>query len=127
MAKLLHGGVLAIAAACLFFAAPAAADIEVKGGCDGKWVEKTGTGFESYKVCERQEPARPKLSALRMRGHVHKRVAHVRPHKRLIAHAIAHDVPAPVLLAAATPQAPKRDTECVALNCPQFLLIGIGY
>lgn len=124
MAKLLHGGVLALAAAFLFCAAPASADIELKAGCDGKWVEKTGTGFESYKVCERQEPARPKLSALRMRGHVHKRLAHVRPHKHVVAHMIAHDFAPPAVVAAT---APKRETECVALNCPQFLLVGIGY
>jgi hypothetical protein len=126
LAKLLQGGVLAIAAACLFYAAPASADIELKAGCDGKWVERTGTGFETYKVCERQEPARPQVSALRMRGHVHRKLAHAKPHKHIVAHMIAHSVAPPVVVAAA-PQPPKHDTECVALNCPQFLLVGIGY
>ena len=127
MAKLRHGGVLALAAAFLFCAAPASADIELKAGCDGKWVEKTGTGFESYKVCERQDEARPKLSALRMRGHAHKRLAHARLHRRVVAHNVFHPGASPVVVAAATPLPPKHDTECVALNCPQFLLVGIGY
>ena len=116
-----------MAVACLFYAAPASADIELKAGCDGKWVEKTGTGFETYKVCERQEPTRPKLSALRMRGHIHRKLAHARPHRHIVAHMIPHHVARPVVVATAAPLPPKHETECVALNCPQFLLVGIGY
>jgi hypothetical protein len=115
---------MALAAACLFSAAPASADIELKAGCDGKWVERAGSGFDTYRVCVRETPAAPRLSALRIRAHHHRRLAHARLHRRWVAHVIPHDVTAPMVLAAATP---RRDTECVNLNCPQFILVGIGW
>ncbi len=124
MAKLVYGAVVAFAAACLFGAAPASAEIDVKAGCDGKWVERAGSGFETYIVCERGASA--KLSALQMRAHPHRKLAHARPHKHLTAHVIVHNVAAPVMVAAASP-APRRGNECVNLNCPQYILIGIGY
>ena len=126
MAKLAYGAVVAFAAVCLFNAAPARADIELKAGCDGKWVERAGSGFETYKVCERATPSSAKLGALRMRAHHHKTLAHVKLHKRWAPHVIAHDGAAPVVVAASSP-APRRETECVNLNCPQFILVGIGY
>jgi hypothetical protein len=124
VAKLVYGAVVAFAAACLLHAAPASAEIDVKAGCDGKWVERTGSGFETYKVCERDAPAR--ASALQMRAHPHHRLAHARPHKRLAAHVVSHNAAAPFVVAAASP-APRRENECVNLNCPQYILIGIGY
>lgn len=124
MAKLAYGAAVAFAAACLFSAAPASADIEMKAGCDGKWVERSGSGFETYKVCERATPASPVVSALRMRARQHRRLAHIRWHRRLIAHVVPREAAAPVVVAAATP---RRETECVNLNCPQYILVGIGW
>jgi hypothetical protein len=121
---LAYTAVVAFAAAFIFNAAPASAEIDLKAGCDGKWVERAGSGFETYKVCERQTAASPKLGALHMRARHSKRLAHARLHRRLAARPVAHF--APVVVAAAAP-APRREAECVNLNCPQFILVGIGY
>jgi len=124
MSKLAFSASVAFAAACLFTAAPASADIEMKAGCDGKWVERSGSGFETYKVCERTPSAAPTYSALRMRAHLHKRFAHIKLHRRLAAHVVSHEAVAPMVVAAASP---RRETECVNLNCPQYILVGIGW
>jgi hypothetical protein len=42
----------------------------------------------------------------------------------LAAHVIPRDVTAPVMVAAASP---RQGTQCVNLNCPQYILIGIGW
>lgn len=122
MAKLAYGAVVAFAAACIFNAAPASAEIDLKAGCDGKWVERAGSGFETYKVCERQTTSSSKLGALHMRAHNYRKLAHVKLHRRLVAHTIPQA--APIVVAAA---APRREAECVNLNCPQYILVGIGY
>ena len=88
MAKPIYSAIAAIAAVFIFHAAPASADIEVKAGCDGKWVERSGAGFETYKVCERETPTR--LSALRMRAHPQRKLTQVKLHKHLATHVISH-------------------------------------
>ena len=129
LAKQMGVAIVAIAAACLLYTAPARADIEVKVGCDGKWVERSGSGFETYKVCEHTDAEGSKRpSALRMRGHVIRKLAHFRPQRHVPVRWIARETPrhvVPVVVAAVIP--PHRETECVALNCPQFMMVGVGY
>jgi hypothetical protein len=112
-----------LAAACLFNAAPASAGIALKAGCDGRWVARASSGFATSMGCERPAAARPKLGALRMRAHGRWNLAHARVHKRSAAHGVPRELAAPIEVAAA----PRRESECVNLNCPQFILIGIGY
>jgi hypothetical protein len=129
LAKLVRGALMALAGAFLFHAVPASADIEIKAGCDGKWVSREGSGFETYMVCERAAaPARPKLAAMRMRAH-HKAVAHVRPRRVAPApvRVAFHEAPRPRPMVVATVLPPRREAECVNLLCPQFVMVGIGY
>lgn len=124
MAKSAYGAMAAFAAACLFNAAPASADIEMKAGCDGKWVARQSDRLATYMAYERQTLAHLNTSALRLRAHHNRKLAHVRLHGRLLAHATPRAVAAPVVVAA---MSPRRETECVNLNCPQFILVGIGW
>lgn len=128
MAHAIGLAALGFVAALLFHAGPAAADIEVNAGCDGKWVTREVGDLGTHKVCERHPVG------LRSRAHIYpafvakRRFAHLRPY-RAAPSAVAHlrRRPEPnsgVVLAGLS--AP-RDVECLILSCPQFLLTGVGY
>jgi hypothetical protein len=120
MGAVVRAALVAMAGALMLTAAPARAAIELKAGCDGKWVAKPEAGVDGSYTCERTAsiPLPP------VRAHratvLHRRIAHLRPIHR----------PRPVIaspavqLAAATM---RSEQECVALSCPQFLLTGVGY
>ena len=123
MAFLLRGAALALIAACVFHAAPASADIEVKAGCDGKWMPREGSNFETYMICEHAHSA---LRARASRSSAAKRAAHARRVRAREAHVVhRHVAPKPEVVVAAVSL--RRDLECLILTCPQFLLTGVGY
>lgn len=112
---------LAMAAALVLLATSARADIEIKAGCDGKWVEKTAAGFDSYYVCRPSHRASPAEAHPRASGETHHRIAHAKPAHRPNRPA----APAVRVAMAIPPDSTRR--ECLAFTCPQFLLTGVGY
>ncbi len=99
MAGLMRGALLAIPAACLLYAAPAAAGAHSKSGCDGQRANRAAR-FS----CAQEAVARPGLHATRM-----------------------HDGQSAASNSDIVVAATAQNRECAILSCPQFLLVGVGY